>query len=64
MYILDVFGHFIGAETRCNWYLCDINIFLLSKKGKHEHDRNAHANKELKNTSNFLKLVVQLIKNT
>jgi len=25
-------GHFVVAEVRCNWYLRDINIFLLSKK--------------------------------
>jgi hypothetical protein len=26
------FGHLVGAEAWCNWYLCDINIFLFSKK--------------------------------
>jgi hypothetical protein len=26
------FGHLVGAEAWCNWYLCDINIFFFSKK--------------------------------
>jgi hypothetical protein len=25
-------GYCVVAEAECNWYLCDINIFLLSKK--------------------------------
>jgi putative exporter of polyketide antibiotics len=31
--ILVVFWQFVGAVgSRCDWYLCDINIFHLSKK--------------------------------
>ena len=29
--ILDAFGHLVGREAGCNWYLRDINIFPLSK---------------------------------
>jgi hypothetical protein len=25
----DVFGHHVGTDARCNWYLRDINIFHL-----------------------------------
>ena len=28
------FGHCVVAAAGCNWYLCDINIFHLSKKWK------------------------------
>jgi hypothetical protein len=30
--ILNVFRYFVDAETKCNRYLCNINIFPLLKK--------------------------------